>query len=268
MATMTKKFALLPVALLSLAVFALPAAADDGTANQDQSVTDPGVTALHGAVDTLRSARSAEDACRGAALTDDCKGARSEARSLFQTVRADAIAAHKQFSEKVQALKDAKTPEEKAAVIAELKSQVAEAKAVMEQHQTDHAAMRKALNEQIAKLDPKLRDAARRQAESGEQDIRSKNGEELVARVHQAGTRSGSNSNSDTGSKNDNNGNNNNSGSNNKETGSNNTGSTNDNGSTRTGDKPSGSPRLLPALPSRTPSIEIHTAKPSASPTR
>jgi hypothetical protein len=180
---MKKISALLPVALLTLTVFAMPATADEGTPNSDGPVADPGIAALHGAFDAFRAARAAESACRGAAMTDDCKTARSQARSIFQTVRADAVVAHQQFNEKLQTWKDAKTPEAKAAIIADLKGQADEALTVIAAHQADITAMRAALEAQLAQLDPKLRDSVLRQADAVEQALRSTNSAELIARL-------------------------------------------------------------------------------------
>ena len=186
---MKKTSALLPAALLTLTVFAMPAAADDGSTNADQPVADPGIAALHGAFDAFRAARAADSACRGATASDECKTARSEARSVFQTVRADAVVAHQQFTEKLQTWKNAKTPEEKAAIVADLKGQADEALAVIAAHQTDITALRAALEAQLAQLDPKLRDSVLRQADAVEQALRSKNSDELMARLRDVATK-------------------------------------------------------------------------------
>jgi len=183
-------FTLLPAALLALTVFAMPAAADDGTTDPDQPVADPGVAALHGALDAFRAARSAENACRGAATTDECKSERSGSRSLFQTVRADAVVAHQQFKETLQTWKDAKTPEARAAVIADLKGQADEALTVIAGHQADITEMRAELETRLADVDAKLRDSIRHQADAIEQELRSKNSDELMARLRDVAAKS------------------------------------------------------------------------------
>jgi hypothetical protein len=184
---MKKISALLPAALLAVGMFATPAAADD--TDPRQLVADPGVTALRGAFAAFREARAAEDACRGAGATDQCKNARSAARAAFQTVRADAVVAHQQFVEKVRTWTDAKTPDEKAVIAADLAAEVEAAKSVIDAHRDDITALRGKLDEQLASLDPKLRDQVRRDALAIEAAIHDKNTAELTARLHEAAAR-------------------------------------------------------------------------------
>ena len=184
-----KKIALLlPAVLLSLGALAAPVSADDGT-DVDQPVGDPGIAALHDAVTTFRELRATEDACRGTQATEQCKDARSEARATFQTVRADAIVAHHEFRDRLQTWKDAKTPEEKAAAVTELKAQAEEAKTVIGAHRDDVTALRGRLSDELARLDPKAREELRKDAKVLEQSAREKNTAELTVRLRDAGKR-------------------------------------------------------------------------------
>ena len=184
-----KKIALLlPAVLLSFGAFASPGSADDGT-DANQPVGDPGIAALHNAVTAFRELRATEDACRGAEATEQCKDARSEARAVFQTVRADAIVAHHEFRDRLQTWKDAKTPEDKAAAVTELKAQAEEAKAIIEAHRDDVTALRGRLNDELARLDPKAREEHRKDAKVLEQSAREKNTAELTVRLRDAGKR-------------------------------------------------------------------------------
>ena len=184
-----KKIALLlPAVLLSFGALAAPASADDVT-DANQPVGDPGIAALHDAVTAFREARATDDACRGAQATEQCKDARSEARATFQTVRADAIVAHHEFHDTLQTWKEAKTPEEKAAVVAELKAQAEEAKAVIETHREAFATLRGRLNDELARLDPKAREQLRKDATGLERSARENNTAELTARLRDAAKR-------------------------------------------------------------------------------
>lgn len=240
-----KKIALLPALLLAAGMIATPASADEGTA-LDPQVVDPGIAAVRGAFASFREARAADQACRGAQATELCEDARSEARATLETVRADAAVAHQQFTEKLQSWKDAKTPEEKAALIADLKEQAEVAKTIIEEHRDDISALRGKLGEELSKLDPKLRQQARRDALTIEKALREKNTSELSARL-----RAGAGQRGEHGS------------------------ASGEQGSAKPkvaapvesrALKPSGSPELRAPKPSGSP--EIHAPKPSSSPTR
>jgi hypothetical protein len=191
MSRMKMKFTAAAATLvLCLSAFALPAAADDGTTGDLAGVTDPGAEALHHAISAFRVARSAEAECRRAA-SDECKTARSEARAMFESVRADAVVAHKQFSERMLALREAKNPEARAAVIAELKTQADQVRTVIDAHRDEIAKMRGELEDRLNKLDPKLRDSVRKDAEAIEKAAREKNTDELAAKLREVAAKYG-----------------------------------------------------------------------------